>query len=69
MQTLAIDLQHKDIDKINFHFRNVTEGVTDSTKLRVDYKESVLLPIKIFCFADEFSKSRGTCLFEIVFTG
>lgn len=72
MQTLAIQLQHKHIDKTNFMegnyncFRNVTEAVTDSMKLRDDYKESVPLPIKICYLAEELSKSRGICLFGIV---
>lgn len=50
MQTLAIQLQHKHTDKKNFMdgnyncFRNVSEAVTDSIKLRDDYKESVPLP-------------------------
>lgn len=68
MQALAIQLQHKHINMTNFMedncncFRNVTEAVTDSMKLRDDYKESVPLPIKTCYFAEEFSKSRGICL-------
>lgn len=49
MKTLAIQLQHKHTEtnfmESNYNcFRNVTEAVTDSMKLRDDYKKSVPLP-------------------------
>lgn len=70
MQTLAIKLQHKHIDKTNSMesnyncFKNVTEAVTDSMKLRDDYKKNLFRSYKDLLFHRrifQFKRNLSLC--------